>query len=547
MLAVLSACISAVSAQSMEERFKSYRQDVMAKFNASREDMETRFSTFRDSVNSRFADFLKNAWESADMNKAIPQPVKPEPKPVIDTTKALSSNPLPFLPPAPVAPKPVDPEAENQTPMVPKPVEPKPVEPQPVVPQPVVPEPVVPEPVAPKPVQPEPVKPAPVAPKPVQPKPVIPEPVAPQPKQPQPDESYFAFQYYGETCKVHLPKTAGYSIDAATNDAASAAWEILTSGPYDSYILDCLQYRKKLSLCDWGLYQFILHTSRSYFGDESRNDAVLFRVYALSQLGYKVRLGIRDGKFINLVAIDEAVFGKSYLTIDGRKFYLLESKPGSYSLKLCNFAFPQERAASLDAGSLPVLPKNQTAKKHVQSKAYPSVAVDVSVNRNLMAFMDTYPGCSWELFAQASLSPEVKAQMYPPLRKAVAGRSEAEAANILINLIQTGFQYKTDGDQFGREKTFFGDEAFFYPYCDCEDRSVLYAILVKDLLGLDVVLLEYPTHIATAVCFKEDVRGDYFNIDGKKYVICDPTYIGASIGKSMPDMRKLNAKIHKVR
>ena len=45
---------------------------------------------------------------------------------------------------------------------------------------------------------------------------------------------------------------------------------------------------------------------------------------------------------------------------------------------------------------------------------------------------------------------------------------------------------------------------FYYPYCDCEDRSVLYSYLVRNLLKLDVVLLDYPNHIATAVCFNEN-------------------------------------------
>ena len=197
--------------------------------------------------------------------------------------------------------------------------------------------------------------------------------------------------------------------------------------------------------------------------------------------------------------------------------------------------------------TLPNLPAKATPKRSIKSRAYPNVTASISVNSNLINFMDTYPCCSWELFAEASLSQNVKDQLYPSLKKTIAGLSEKDAANILLNLIQTGFEYKTDGDQFGREKTFFGDEPFFYPYCDCEDRSILFAILVKDLMNLDVVLLDYPTHIATAVCFNENITGDYFDIDGKKYIICDPTYIGAPIGKSMPDMLKLEANILRIR
>ena len=116
---------------------------------------------------------------------------------------------------------------------------------------------------------------------------------------------------------------------------------------------------------------------------------------------------------------------------------------------------------------------------------------------------------------------------------------------MLIDFVQTGFDYKTDNDQFGYERPLFPDESFYYPYCDCEDRSILFACLVRELMGLDVVLLHYPKHLATAVRFKEEVNGDYLMIDGVKYVICDPTYIGARIGMCMPEFKQVSPIVQK--
>ena len=382
----------------------------------------------------------------------------------------------------------------------------------------------------------------------------------PQPKKPEPTpappviedipvaaDPTFKFEFYGVPCKVSLPSTKEFKVINTTNQEVSRAWEKISSGVYDHFINDCTCYRNELQLCDWGLYQFVLKASESYFGNTESNEAVMLQMYALSQLGYKVRLGKQSGRLINLLAFQEKVFAKPYLEIDDTEFYFLGSNLTDEGIQLCDFSFPEEKRASLQVDRFPQFPASPAPQKVIRSKAFPQVTASVIVNNNLMEFMDTYPCCSWELFAEASLSKEVKAQLYPNLKKTIAGCSEKEAANILLNLIQTGFEYKTDGDQFGREKTFFGDEPFFYPYCDCEDRSVLYAILVKDLMNLDVVLLDYPTHIATAVCFNENITGDYFNIDGKKYIICDPTYIGAPIGKSMPDMLKLEANILRVK
>ena len=135
--------------------------------------------------------------------------------------------------------------------------------------------------------------------------------------------------------------------------------------------------------------------------------------------------------------------------------------------------------------------------------------------------------------------------MLPPLQAAIVGKSEKEAANILLNFVQTGFTYQTDDEQFGYEKPFFVDELFYYPACDCEDRSVLFSYLVRTLIGLDVVLLDYPNPIATAVCFNEDVKGGYVTLNGKPYIICDPTFIHASIGRSMPHYK--NAQVEVIR
>ena len=163
-----------------------------------------------------------------------------------------------------------------------------------------------------------------------------------------------------------------------------------------------------------------------------------------------------------------------------------------------------------------------------------------------MDFYNEYPQCEWTNYSWAGLSDEVKAKLYPMLRKGIEGKSQIEAANRIINFVQTAFDYKTDGNQFGYERSLFADESFFYPYNDCEDRSYLFSILMKDLLGLEVVLLLYPGHLATAVHYTEPLSGSYFTMDGKTWFISDPTYIGANVGECMPKYAKTNPEVYKL-
>ena len=112
-----------------------------------------------------------------------------------------------------------------------------------------------------------------------------------------------------------------------------------------------------------------------------------------------------------------------------------------------------------------------------------------------------------------------------------------------FRFVQTAFDYKTDDQQFGKEKYLMMEETLHYPSSDCEDRSIMFSYLVKTLLKLDVVGLDYPGHIATAVKFNSDLTGDRVTHNGKVYVICDPTYINADAGMEMPQFKNVEPKI----
>ena len=76
----------------------------------------------------------------------------------------------------------------------------------------------------------------------------------------------------------------------------------------------------------------------------------------------------------------------------------------------------------------------------------------------------------------------------------------------------------------------------------------MFAWLVSTYTDAQVVGLQYEGHLATAVYFGEDtgVTGDMFSYKGKKYYVCDPTYINASIGMTMPQFKDKMPKIIKM-
>ncbi len=115
--------------------------------------------------------------------------------------------------------------------------------------------------------------------------------------------------------------------------------------------------------------------------------------------------------------------------------------------------------------------------------------------------------------------------------------------NIILRFVQTAFKYQTDQVQFGKEKAFFAEEIVFYPASDCEDRSILFAYLVQNILDLQVIALDYPGHISTAVMFDGDIKGDKIRFDNKTYIVCDPTYVNADVGMTMPRFKNVKPEI----
>src|SRR5574344_2037861 len=112
---------------------------------------------------------------------------------------------------------------------------------------------------------------------------------------------------------------------------------------------------------------------------------------------------------------------------------------------------------------------------------------------------------------------------------------------MLLKYVQTGFVYEYDDKVWGEDRAFFAEETLYYPYCDCEDRAILFTRLVRNLVGLKCALVYYPGHLAAAVHFTDSVNGDYLQVNGERFTIADPTYINAPVGRTMPKMMNRSA------
>ena len=474
-LVIFILCAGYVAAQDQRDLLKEYEE--------FQKQSAKEYGDFRQQANANYVDFMRQAWKEFNAEPAIPTPpssdpptpsvAKPEEKPSNDSIALAAVIPSvsPVVPPQPLVPITV-----NSISVLPSP------ETTPL----------------------------------------------------SSEVPLFSFSFYDTDCQIRLDSTQKLNLQNISEEAVADAWETLSGDSFNPTVADCLHLREQLNLCDWGYYQLVQTIADQYYGADHPNESALFQVFILTQSGYKIRIVRTDDRLAALIPFDHTIFTYSYLTIDGSKYYIMDKKLKTRRFFVCNYSFPNEQFFSIQINSLPKFKYMPTVAKILEDERYP-VSVEVECNKNLMDFFNSYPLSSeWNLYARASLSAQIKEQLYPVLKNKIEGKSLPDAANILINFVQTAFTYQLDEEQFGYERPLFGDETLFYPGSNCKDRSILFSIFVKELLGLDVVLLHYPGHLATAVHFNENVEGDYLMLNNQKYIICDPTYIGATIGQEMP-------------
>lgn len=469
-----------VNAQLSKEEFKKQFYKELEKY---KEERKTEFEKFREKRNKEFAEMLSQYWNAIKKQNAVKPPVKPEPvRPIIKDNTIKTPEPVKI---------PID-----NIVSIPKPTKRVPLN---------------------------------------------------IPTLPKVDPQSFTSNFYGTEILVHFDEKHKFRLHDIKEKEVSKAWTFLSDGKMNEVINNFLAWREALDINDYIYACLIGKACMDFLGKNSRNEAIVMQAYILTQCGYDLRIARKNSSLIMLLPIKENVYGKNFFSINGKKYYAINDtdEKGEYYTFSQNFS-PNSQIITTQITKQIKLSKskhNAEPTKTFASKKYPDIRITASADRNLINLYNDYPILDWEMYANTPMSSKLEKEIMPFLSSAVSGKSEVEATEILLNFVQTAFKYKTDGEQFGYERPFFVDELFYYPYSDCEDRAILFSYLVRKIVGLDVVLLNYPNHLASAVKFTSYRQGDYINVNGEIFTVCDPTYINAGVGEAMPQFKQTKAKV----
>ncbi len=327
-----------------------------------------------------------------------------------------------------------------------------------------------------------------------------------------------------------------------TQEQIQQRFTALAVSEYSETLKHLLDLKQGLNLNDWAYLKMVEQFSGQL--EIGANNRVLASWYLLLKSGLDARVAFSDERIYLLLASRQNLYDIAYFRYDEKKYYAvsLETK---LPRKLYSYdgRYPKKLTVS-DFSPRKKLNSRQAKKLRRLEFSYNSQSYRLAVPYNLhnVDFLATYPQMDIEQYFHSPVNDITANALLSQLGPVVADKSQTEAVNLLLSFVQNAFHYQTDGEQFGAENYMFIEETLHYSSSDCEDRSIIFAWLVRQLLGIDVVGIEFPGHIATAVALDKPT-GSIVVRHQKEYSIADPTYINARVGMRMPRYRDVPPKV----
>ena len=361
-------------------------------------------------------------------------------------------------------------------------------------------------------------------------------------------EEQVSFSFFNRELQLNIDKTIiNIEVDNPINSQQiSNFWSAMSLTDYENLLRQAEQLREKMNLNDWGFCLFWNELGRNIYSDQ-KNKRHLFVWYLLTKGNYEAKVGYNEKQVYLLLPTQQVIYGAPYFDMNQKRYYLISFERGMIDAKevyTYEGSYPKaEVLVSMNIKNSPLINQIIETKELRFNYFGKEHEIHLQLKKDAIDFFQHYPQTEYPIYFNASLSPEANYSLLSQLKPIIEGKTEIEAVNILLRFVQLAFAYKTDASQFNQEKPFFAEETLFYPFSDCEDRAVLFAHLVHNLVNLKVIGLDYPGHLATAVKFNSELKGDFVEYQGEKYIVCDPTFINANVGQSMPRFKAITPAV----
>ncbi len=330
-----------------------------------------------------------------------------------------------------------------------------------------------------------------------------------------------------------------------SDEYISNIWSAFAKTNYNHFIFQVNEVSSILNLNQWGYYQLIKECSKSIY-PSNENMQIAFQWAMLTRSRYKAKIGFDDSSLFLLLPSIYKMYDIDYINFNDMNYYVMGGKGKELQTYEKDFS---EADILMDVTIWKPFNTNPIKKSRdyhfTHNKEKHTIKLDY--DEEMIKFYNTIPLSDIVVYFNSAVGERTKESVKKAFKPLLEGKNNIESANILLSFMQQAFGYKTDQYAYGTEKYFFPDEVLHYQFSDCEDRSVLFAYLVKTLLGKEVIAVGFPGHMATAINLSDEIEGTYLIYNDNKYILADPTYYGAPIGMVLSTDKDDEAVIYPIR
>ncbi|MFW5758798.1 MAG: hypothetical protein ACOCYO_08965, partial [Bacteroidota bacterium] len=342
--------------------------------------------------------------------------------------------------------------------------------------------------------------------------------------------------FYGQNFSVEVDRSLpGVRTTDITEEHISQWFTTVAEKNYTPTLISLLETAEETGMNDWALY-VLTHNLSAQLAKDSKQETKLYTWFLLLQAGYDIRLARQDDQLVLLMPFSNIVYNTPRIDLDQKTYYMFG---GSENKQVYTYAESMKGAfKDFDMNFYKTPDFAPEGKEKTIAFTFDENDYEFTLQYDpiLIKVLADQPQAHMNIYLDADASNTFVQSCENAIAPLLENMNDIRKVNFLLRMVQTSFEYKTDIEHFGGQRYMLPDEVLHYAYSDCDDRTVLFAWLVRNFANKQVAALLYPEHLATAVHFENgNPPGDYVMIDGKEFVVADPTFINAPLGITMPD------------
>lgn len=344
---------------------------------------------------------------------------------------------------------------------------------------------------------------------------------------------------YGHIIQINY-EHAPIQLTSITNEAeANARLEAIEGTKLASVVEQLDQYSMTFGMDDLAYVLMVQKFCKSVYATEE--NAHLLEFALLKKKGYEVLFGYDSGETTVYAVLGFKILNGTYVVYKGIEYtdisfvknlepceeQILESKEQGRSIMV-----NENRPPFFTALSEPF---------HFYFEFEGSLHFfSGQINKSLVEYYRDLPDIEFgQVYLNYQMSAGAQQAIIGQLKNAIGGMFQNKQIDFLLSFTQNALPYKKDNEQLGKEKFSFPEEVLANGYGDCEDKSVLFAYLAKEVLQLPSIALLYlsQNHLNVAVALSQG-SGYNFIYNQTKYLVCEPSGAGFSPGDNIYDLNK---------